>query len=99
MEEEKENRCSDSNKDNKNNITQPNQFTPFMPLWQQYLPMAWSNMYNEYSKYTARMTELYKESAKSTERISKYWLDCFWKPLSNVKEEEEKGKEQGKKKR
>jgi hypothetical protein len=32
------------------------------------------------------MTELYKESAKNTERITKYWLDYFWKPLSAAKE-------------
>jgi hypothetical protein len=34
------------------------------------------------------MTELYKESAKSTERITKYWSDFFWKPLSAAKKEE-----------
>jgi hypothetical protein len=75
-------------------------------LWQQYSPMAWTEMYNEYIKYTVRMTEiyqeyakssermteLYKESAKSTEKMTKYWLNYFsWmKPLSENKEKKEK---------
>src|SRR5215208_866398 len=98
MEEEEERHSgSDRNKDDKNNLIHPNQFTPFMPLWQQYSPMAWNDMYNEYIKYTARMTEMYKESAKNTERITKYWLDYFWKPLSAAKEEEGEEKEEKKK--
>jgi hypothetical protein len=38
------------------------------------------------------MTELYKESAKSTEKMTKYWLNYFsWmKPLSENKEKKEK---------
>jgi hypothetical protein len=38
------------------------------------------------------MTELYKESAKKTEKMTKYWLNYFsWmKPLSENKEEKEK---------
>ncbi|HEU4824541.1 MAG TPA: hypothetical protein VFS97_14050, partial [Nitrososphaeraceae archaeon] len=30
-------------------------------LWQQYSPTTWSEMYNEYVKYTIRMTEIYQE--------------------------------------
>jgi hypothetical protein len=30
-------------------------------LWQQYSPMAWTEMYNEYIKYAARVTEIYQE--------------------------------------
>ena len=30
----------------------------FTDLWQQYSPTAWSEMYNEYVKYTVRMTEI-----------------------------------------
>src|ERR671924_989365 len=74
-------------------------------LWQQYSPMAWTKMYNEYIKYAARMTEiyqeyakssekmteLYKESAKSAEKMTKYWLNYFsgMKPLSENKEKKE----------
>jgi hypothetical protein len=32
-------------------------------LWQQYSPTAWSEVYNEYVKYTIRMTEIYQEYA------------------------------------
>ena len=101
MEEEKEHSDSNSNKDDKNGLTHPNRFTPIMPLWQQYSPVARNNMYNEYIKSSERMaelykelaanahrmTELYKESAKGTERITKYWSDFFWKPLSAAKKE------------
>jgi hypothetical protein len=39
-----------------------------------------------------KMTDLYKESAKRTEKMSKYWLNYFsWmKPLSENKEKNEK---------
>ena len=89
--EERHSGSSNSNKDDKNELlTHFTQFTPFIPVWwQQYSSMAWNNMYNQCVKYTARMTEIYKESAKSTERITKYWLDYFWKPLSAAKEEGE----------
>jgi hypothetical protein len=37
----------------------------FTDLWQRS-PSAWSEMYNEYAKYTTRMTEIYQEYAKSS---------------------------------
>jgi hypothetical protein len=74
-EEEKRHSGSDRNKDDKNNLIHPNQFTPFMPLWQQYSPMAWNDMYNEYIKYTARMTEIYKEYIKSSERMTESYKE------------------------
>ena len=36
-------------------------------LWQQYSPMAWGKMYNEYINYTRRMTEIYDEYAENSE--------------------------------
>jgi hypothetical protein len=36
---------------------------------------AWSEMYNEYSKYTTRMTELYQEYAKSSERMTELYKE------------------------
>jgi esterase/lipase len=67
--EEKGHSDSNSDKDDKNDLTHSNQFTPIMPLWQQFSPVAWSNMYNEYIKYTTRMTEIYNEYIKSSERM------------------------------
>jgi hypothetical protein len=109
MEEEEGPSSTNSNKEDKNDFTHSNPFTPIMPLWQQYSPMAWANMYNEYIKSSERMTELYKElaenaqrmtelykeSAKSTERITKYWSDYFWKPLSAAKEEQQEQENKG----
>ena len=37
----------------------------FTDLWQRYSPTAWNEMYNEYSKYTTRMTELFIQFPKS----------------------------------
>ena len=74
-EEEGHSSINSNNKDDKNNLTHPNQFTPFIPLWQQYSPMAWNNMYNEYIKYTARMTEIYKEYIKSSERLTELYKE------------------------
>jgi hypothetical protein len=44
-------------------------------LWQQYSPTAWSEMYNEYVKYTIRMTEIYQEYAKSSERMTELYKE------------------------
>ena len=33
----------------------PNEIGSNSNLWQQYSPMAWSEMYNEYINYTRRM--------------------------------------------
>jgi hypothetical protein len=52
----------------KNGLVSPNEIASYSNLWQQYSPMAWSEMYNEYINYTRRMTEIYNEYAKSSHR-------------------------------
>jgi uncharacterized coiled-coil DUF342 family protein len=47
----------------------------FTYLWQRYSPKAWSEMYNEYAKYTTRMTEIYQEYAKSSERMTELYKE------------------------
>jgi predicted nuclease with TOPRIM domain len=47
----------------------------FTDLWQRYSPTAWSEMYNEYAKYTTRMTEIYQEYAKSSERMTELYKE------------------------
>ena len=49
----------------RNGLVTPNEIGSNSNLWQQYSPMAWSEMYNEYINYTTRMTEIYNEYAKS----------------------------------
>jgi hypothetical protein len=39
-------------------------------LWQQYSPMVWSEIYNEYINYTRRMTEIYNKYTKSSQRMT-----------------------------
>ena len=51
----------------KNGLVSPNEIASNSNLWQQYSPMVWSEMYNEYINYTRRMTEIYNEYAKSSE--------------------------------
>jgi hypothetical protein len=60
-------------KNSKNNdfLAKPNAITSISSnLWQQYSPMAWSEIYNEYVNYTRRMTEIYNEYAKSSQRMT-----------------------------
>ena len=45
----------------KNGLVSPNEIASNSNLWQQYSPMVWSKMYNEYINYTRRMTEIYSE--------------------------------------
>ena len=47
----------------------------FTDLWQRYSPTSWSEMYNEYAKYTTRMTEIYQEYAKSSERMTELYKE------------------------
>lgn len=54
----------------KNDLVNPNEIASISNLWQQYSPMVWSEMYNEYINYTRRMTEIYNEYAKSSQRMS-----------------------------
>jgi hypothetical protein len=44
-------------------------------LWQQYSPTTWSEMYNEYVKYTIRITEIYQEYAKSSEKMTELYKE------------------------
>jgi hypothetical protein len=47
----------------------------FTDFWRRYSPSAWSEMYNEYVKYTTRMTEIYQEYAKSSERMTELYKE------------------------
>jgi hypothetical protein len=49
-------------------------------------------MYKELAMNADKMTELYKETAESTEKMSKYWLNyiSWMKPLSEYNEQKEK---------
>jgi hypothetical protein len=74
---------SNNNRDNKNDNNKKhftdvdtNAVKSIADLWQQYpSPMAWSKMYNEYVKYTTRMTEIYEEYAKSSERMKELYKE------------------------
>lgn len=58
-----------------NDSVNPNENTSIGNLWQQYSPMAWSEMYNEYVDYTRRMTEIYNEYAKSSQRMTELYKE------------------------
>ena len=77
---------SSNNNDNKNHKKKKKNDSNFIDinantaksitnLWQQYSPTAWSEMYNEYVKYTIRMTEIYQEYAKSSERMTELYKE------------------------
>ena len=44
-------------------------------VWRQYSPMAWSETYSEFVKYTKRMTEIYYEYAGSSQRMTDRYKD------------------------
>ena len=46
-----------------------NQFRLIMDRWQQYSPIAWSEMYDEYFTSITSMTEIYKEYIKRLEKM------------------------------
>jgi hypothetical protein len=58
-----------------NDLVSPNEIVSNSNLWQQYFPMAWSEMYNEYINYTRRMTEIYNEYAKSSQRMTQLYKE------------------------
>jgi hypothetical protein len=60
---------------NKNDLVNPNNIEAISNLWQQYSPMAWSDIYNEYINYTRRMTEIYNEYAKSSQRMTQLYKE------------------------
>lgn len=47
----------------------PNQFRLIIDRWQQYSPIAWSEMYDEYFTSITSMTEIYKEYIKRLEKM------------------------------
>jgi hypothetical protein len=47
-------------------------------LWQQYSPMAWSEMYNEYINYTRRMTEIFGLCHLQANVMWAYYLYIYW---------------------
>ncbi|HEY9385736.1 MAG TPA: hypothetical protein VIP70_01745 [Nitrososphaeraceae archaeon] len=52
-------------KNNKNNdLANLDAITSNNNLWQQYSPMPWSDIYNEYVNYTKGMTEIYNGTLK-----------------------------------
>lgn len=44
-------------------------------LWQQYSPLSWGQMYNEYIKYTNRMSEIYHEYAVSSQKTAELYKE------------------------
>jgi hypothetical protein len=61
-------------------------------LWHQYSPIAWSEMYSEFVKYTKRMTEIYNEYAGSSQRMTDLYKDL----AANAERMTELYKESGK---
>jgi hypothetical protein len=59
----------------KNGLVSPNEIGSNSNLWQQYSPMAWNEMYDEYINYTRRMTEIYNEYAKSSQRMTQLYKE------------------------
>jgi hypothetical protein len=72
-----ENQGQGKNNDNKEeeNFTNPYQLKSIMEWYQQYSPLAWSEMYNEYIKYTTSMNEIYKEYVKSSEKLTELYKE------------------------
>jgi hypothetical protein len=64
-----------NNNKEKKNLNNPNQFKSIADWWQQYSPLAFGEMYNEYIEYTTKMTEIYKEYIKSSERMTELYKD------------------------
>ena len=58
-----------------NDLVNPNEIASISNLWQQYSPMAWSEIYNEYINYTRRMTEIYNEYAESSQRMTQLYKE------------------------
>ena len=60
----------------KNGLVSPNEIGSASNLWQQYSPMAWNEMYDEYINYTRRMTEIYNEYTRSSQRMTQLLRNC-----------------------
>ena len=59
----------------KNDLVNPNGIASISNLWQQYSPMGWTEVYNEYINYTRRMTEIYNNYAKSSQRMTQLYKE------------------------
>ena len=80
MKNEKANNNSNEKKEDdrlkmNNDLVNPNEIASISNLWQQYSPMAWSEIYNEYINYTRRMTEIYNEYAESSQRMTQLYKE------------------------
>ncbi len=67
---DQEQKNSNNNSKEEKDLTNPNHSTSIIDSWQQYSPMVWVEMYNEYMKYTTSMTKVYKEYIKSSEKMT-----------------------------
>ena len=65
----------DNNNKEEENFASPDQLKSITEWWQQYSPLAWSEMYNEYIKYTTSMNEIYKEYVKSSEKLTELYKE------------------------
>jgi hypothetical protein len=76
-----ENKEGTSDDKNKNDVNRKrfnddtNAIRSITDLWQQYSPMTWSEMYNEFVKYAKRMTEIYYEYAESSRRMTELYKE------------------------
>jgi hypothetical protein len=71
-----ENQGKGKNNNNEERImNNPDQFRSIMDWWQQYSPMAWGEMYNEYIAYITSMTEIYKEYIKRSEKMTELYKE------------------------
>ena len=66
----------DDNKSKRNqDFANPNENASISNLLQQYSPVAWSEIYNEYINYATRMTEIYNEYAESSQRMTQLYKE------------------------
>jgi predicted nuclease with TOPRIM domain len=79
MKNDNERNSNDNNKkayNKSNNAAEPNAImSTIADLWQRYSPLSWSEMYNEYVNYMARMTEIYDEYAESSQRMTELYKE------------------------
>ena len=86
----------DNNKENDNPLSS---LSSILSFWQQqYSPMKWSEMYNEYVTYakrmaqindefvkrSRRMTELYMELSEHSQRMSELYKRVYWNNRNSI---------------
>ena len=63
----------DNNKENDNPLSS---LSSILSFWQQqYSPMKWSEMYNEYVTYAKRMAQINDEFVKRSRRMTKLYME------------------------